>query len=144
MRLYLLLPLILACGSSTPSNDGGTDASAGNDAGNDASNPVDSGSDAGSDAACPAPQGTACPTTAGNCKHIGMPCTAGGGQCPAPTACDKDLDGDAGAGICITIFACTPGHHDCGNGASCCNTPDTSNVPVCLPNQCLAADCTAE
>ena len=144
-RLYLLVPLIVACGNSTPPGDGGTDASTGNDA-----SPTDSAvkdvatSDAG-DAACPAPQGATCPTTAGNCKGIGTPCTTGGGQCnPSGTSCDKDLDGDAGAGVCITIFQCTRGNHDCGNGASCCNTPMTSNVSVCLPNQCLPSDCTPE
>jgi hypothetical protein len=134
----LLLTFVSACSSGSPVADAGPDASNQNDA-----STKDAGvKDAAGDATCAPPQGASCPTTAGNCKNIGDPCTKGGGQCPSPTACDLDLG--PGVGICITFFACTPGNHDCGNGASCCNTPMTSNTPVCLPNQCIPTDCTAE
>lgn len=133
---------LLACSGSSPGTDAGADAGA--DAAADAPADVATTPDASGDAAtCVAPQGTTCPTTAGNCKHIGDPCTKGGGQCPSPTACDVDLD-PTGVGICITFAACQPNMHACGTGATCCKTAMTSNVPVCLPNQCLPSDCTAE
>jgi hypothetical protein len=138
MRAAILM-FMIGCSSGGTGTDAGTDASNPN---NDAST-QDAAKDTGTDAMmCVAPQGASCPTTAGNCKGIGAPCTKGGGQCTMGTACDLDLG--PGVGICITFFACTPGQHDCGNGASCCDTAMTSNTPVCLPNQCLTSDCTAE
>jgi hypothetical protein len=140
MTKTALLVFILGCSSTIPASDAGTDASANNDANVQETSTKDgAGGDSGT---CAPPQGTACPSTAGNCKNIGDPCTKGGNQCPSPTACDLDLG--PGAGICITIFACAPNHGDCGKGATCCNTAMTSNTPVCLPNQCLPSDCTAE
>ena len=132
--ISLICIALVAC-SSTPAPSG--------DAGADVAAEAAPQKDAAPDVACTAPQGAACPTTAGNCKGIGAPCTKGGNQCPSPTVCDIDLDPN-GAGICITILACTPGNHDCGNGASCCNTPMTSNTAVCLPNVCIPSDCTPE
>lgn len=82
--------------------------------------------------ACMAPTGASCPTTAGNCLGIGTPC----GSCPAGLICEMS--------ICVSIFACTPGMHQCGTGASCCNTATTEHVSVCLPNVCIPSDCTAE
>lgn len=91
---------------------------------------------------CSAPLGTTCPPSAGNCKGIGAPCTKGGGQCAAVHAvCDVDLD-PRGAGMCITLLACKGG--DCGSGATCCKTSTTQNIPMCMPNQCLPADCQAD
>jgi hypothetical protein len=145
MKLMIVtFALAAACSNgSTTGTDAGPDAG-GVDAnkGTDSSTPQDAAKESGGGDACAAPQGTACPTTAGNCLNIGDPCTKGGGQCPSPTACDLDLG--PGVGICITFFACTRGNHDCGNGASCCDTAMTSNTPVCLPNQCLPSDCTPE
>ncbi|MBI3071277.1 MAG: hypothetical protein HYY84_04035 [Deltaproteobacteria bacterium] len=119
----------LACGKATTASDAGTTG----------------GVDA--DAGCVAPRGDAgvCPTEAGNCMGIGHPCTPGGGQCNVytGTSCDKDLSVD-GVGMCVKVFACTPGQKQCGNGASCCQTPMTQNVAVCLPNQCVPSDCMAE
>ena len=133
MKVWMFL-FVVACSSGTTPSDAGADAAT--DVGkSDAQN-------GGDGSTCAPPAGTACPTTAGNCKNIGDPCTKGGGQCPVSTSCDLDLG--PGVGICITLFSCTPGNHDCGNGASCCKTASTSNFPVCLPNQCLPSDCTAE
>jgi hypothetical protein len=132
--LSLIAIALVACSSSHAPADASADALV------DAAQQKDAAPDV---AACAPPQGTTCPTTAGNCKGIGAPCTKGGNECPSPTACDVDLD-PSGAGICITILACTPGNHDCGNGASCCKTPMTSNTAVCLPNPCIPSDCTAE
>lgn len=93
------------------------------------------------DASCEAPRGSTCPPVAGNCKGIGKPCTKGGGECNERTSCDRDLDPN-GAGACVTVFSCTTG--SCGNGATCCKSPTTQNVPLCMANQCLPADCTAD
>lgn len=129
---------LLACSSSAPPDDAGTDASVKDSAPSDVSTQPEAEA-----SVCAPPQGTTCPPTQGNCKHIGDPCTKGGGQCVAPTSCDLDLD-PGGAGICITYLACTPNNHDCGSGATCCNTAMTSNVAVCLPNACLPSDCQPE
>ncbi|HEY1958905.1 MAG TPA: hypothetical protein VGH28_25005 [Polyangiaceae bacterium] len=141
--LFFAAALVIGCSSSTPPADAGADAAptdaATEAAPKDAAAPTDAG-DAGT---CAPPQGASCPTTGGNCLHIGQPCTKGGGQCPQPTACDIDLD-PTGVGICITYFSCKPNMHECGAGATCCQTAMTSNTPVCLPNQCLPSDCTAE
>jgi hypothetical protein len=142
MTKSALLVFILGCSSSTPATDAGTDAGNTNNDANAQDTGTTNDAPSGDSATCSPPQGTTCPTTAGNCKNIGHPCTKGGNQCPMPTACDLDLG--PGVGICITIFTCTPDHGDCGNGATCCNTAMTSNTPVCLPNQCLPSDCTAE
>jgi len=92
---------------------------------------------------CAAPLGATCPPTSGNCKGIGAPCTRGGEECNAIHAiCDRDLD-PRGVGICVTVLTCTGGD-DCGSGATCCKTATTQNVPICMPNQCLPADCAAE
>lgn len=142
--LSVLVACVIACSSSSPGGDGGTEA--GIDAASDAPAAGDAESDAtakGDGSTCAPPVGTSCPTTAGNCLHIGDPCTKGGNQCPQPTACDLDLN-PSGAGICITFGVCTPNTHACGAGATCCKTAMTSNFPVCLPNQCLPSDCTAE
>ena len=139
--VLLAAALLLGCSSGTPGNDAGTDASPGDSSADVA--PNDAASDAGT---CAPPKDgldASCPTSAGNCLHIGQPCTKGGNECPSPTACDVDLD-STGVGICITIFACKPNMHQCGTGATCCQTAMTSNTPVCLPNQCLPSDCTAE
>ena len=136
MIARILLLALASCSSSSPPSDAGSDAAA--EAAKDVQADV-----APEAAACNPPQGTTCPTTSGNCKGIGTPCTKGGNECPSPTVCDLDLDPN-GAGVCITILACTPGNHDCGAGASCCNTPMTSNTAVCLPNQCIPSDCTPE
>ncbi len=138
LSLALLLGLA-RCSSSTPASDAGVV-----DAAIDSSPADVQTKDVVEEQACAPPEGATCPTTKGNCKNIGDPCTKGGGQCPSPTACDLDLDPTSGAGICITFFACTPNNHDCGAGATCCNTTMTSNTPVCLPNQCIPSDCTAE
>ena len=148
---------VLACSSTSGGVDGGSDDAATasdsvsvGDAASETSTSRDSGgADAPGDAAadggnCAPPQGTTCPSTSGNCKGIGTPCTKGGGQCVAvKKVCDVDLSA-SGAGVCISIAVCTPNTGSCGNGATCCQTPGTSNVAVCLPNQCLASDCTAE
>ena len=135
--------LVACSGGSTPGNDGGTDGAT-ESGPSDAAPPADASDAGGGDSStCAPPQGSSCPTTAGNCMNIGKPCTKGGGQCPSPTACDIDLD-STGVGICITFLTCTPNMHACGAGATCCDTAMTSNVPVCLPNQCLPSDCTAE
>jgi hypothetical protein len=84
-----------------------------------------------------------CPPTMGNSKGIGTPCTKGGSQCPSGLLCDKDLN-DQGVGMCISLGSCSPGHGDCGAGASCCKTAMTQNFPVCLPNPCVPAGCTIE
>lgn len=96
-------------------------------------------------AACMPPTGNTCPTTAGNCLGIGAPCTQGGGQCATyHLFCDKDLDPTDGSGICVSYLACTPNMGQCGKGATCCKTTTTQNIPVCFPNACIPADCTAE
>jgi hypothetical protein len=88
-------------------------------------------------AACMPPTGASCPTTAGNCLGIGNPCgNAGNPACPTGLLCESN--------ICVSIFSCTPGMHQCGTGASCCNTATTEHVAVCLPNVCIPSDCTAE
>jgi hypothetical protein len=89
-------------------------------------------------AACMPPTGATCDTlTAGNCLGIGTPCgNTGDAACPTGLLCESN--------ICVIIFACTPGMHQCGAGASCCNTATTEHVAVCLPNVCIPSDCTAE
>jgi len=90
---------------------------------------------------CASPLGATCPPIAGNCKGIGAPCTRGGGQCASVHAlCDIDLD-PRGAGMCMTVL-CSPG--ECGSGATCCKSAATQNIALCMPNQCLPADCSAD
>ncbi len=121
--------MMVACGSTTstpPVSDGGRDGGTG-DAGGATAN-------------------TQCgnPSNPGNEKGIGKYCTHAGGQCSSPTMCDKDLDATRGFGMCVTILMCQRGRNDCGSGATCCNTPTTQNVPVCISNTCLPRDCTPE
>jgi hypothetical protein len=93
-----------------------------------------------SDMACAPPGGNnMCPTTSGNCKSIGKPCTHLGGQCPSGTYCERDLD-STGDLICVSL-GCTPLMGQCGRGASCCNTATTQNHAICLPNGCIPDDC---
>ena len=143
------LALVLAaCGSSNPAPAdlavSAYDLASSSDlAGADLAG-VDLATAAGDLASCMPPTGATCPTTAGNCKGIGKPCTAGGGQCQADgNSCDKDLD-SSGEGVCIKPFGCAPNMHQCGAGATCCQTPMTSNFPVCIANACLPSDCTPE
>jgi hypothetical protein len=142
------------CSSSTTTPDTGADGGAsGSDSGTGHTDSGSPGQDSGMTApdggatgdsgSCTPPQGATCPTTAGNCKDIGKPCTKGGGQCTNGTSCDVDLD-PSGNSICITYLTCVPNTGACGTGATCCKTSMTQNVAVCLPNQCIPSDCTAE
>lgn len=85
-----------------------------------------------------------CPPPSGNAQGIGATCTKGGKECDKYSlSCDIDLD-PKGKGICISFLKCTPGHGDCGTGATCCQTADTQFVAVCLPNACLVDGCNPE
>ena len=92
---------------------------------------------------CAPPEGNTCPPTKGNCNGVGTPCTKGGDECKGSLSCDLALD-ERGKGFCITLFSCTPGKGECGTGATCCDTDETSNFAICLPNQCLPKDCKPE
>lgn len=155
MRAVLPFALVLvACSASGPtSTNDSPDSSATDsgfapvDSGHDVATTPDSGvtpkPDAGKPPACSPPTGSTCPTTGGNCKGIGTPCTKGSGKCPSGLSCDLDLD-PKGSGVCISYLKCSPGKGDCGTGANCCQTATTQNIPVCLPNPCIPADCKAE
>ena len=130
-------------GASSSSSSGGTSSSSSSSSGSVGDAGRD-GSTAGDGGVCAPPQGSDCPTTAGNCLGIGTPCTFLGGQCPKGLLCDKDLDPANGDGICISVDQCHPGAHECGTGASCCQNNDTQNHRICVPNTCLIGNCTAE
>lgn len=118
-------PVQFRDGGSPPPADGGTPTP-------DGGQPAADGGAGG----CPARTPDGCPPTTGNAQGIGAACTAGGNQCTGGNVCDKDLDPVQGQCMCIKI-GCAAGA--CGTSATCCSSPATQGIPVCLPNGCATA-----
>jgi hypothetical protein len=90
-----------------------------------------------------------CPPEAGNDKGIGLPCTAGGGQCKNGTRCTCDPAlGSVLAGVpcfCTLAQFAQNGSKDpcmdsvpanfCGSNATCCDV--LTSAAYCVPNVCL-------
>ena len=71
---------------------------------------------------------------------IGLPCTAGGNECPADLTCTAEYSPD-GSGVCIRVGCET--NADCGGtNVTCCSPAQTGGaVKLCTPEACRDPSC---